>query len=70
MARIFSSRTLHDSNNKISPIRIHPVDSEEKVQPGGWTHILPHASVTVISLTRNWSKATALFAVPQSPKSI
>jgi alpha-N-arabinofuranosidase len=51
--QILSSRSLGDSNDEISPTRVHPVDSEEKVQAGGWTHIFPHASVTVISLTRN-----------------
>jgi hypothetical protein len=50
---LLSSRFLSDSNDEVSPTHVRAVDSEEDVQPGGWTHIFPHASVTVISLHRN-----------------
>ncbi len=48
-----SSRSLTDANDELFPTRVKPVDNVEAVQPGGWIHIFPHASVTVISLHRN-----------------
>ena len=50
---LLSSRSLADANDEMSPTRVRQADSEEAVQAGGWTHIFPHASVTVISLHRN-----------------
>jgi alpha-L-arabinofuranosidase len=45
-----SSRSLTDANDEVAPTHVKPVDSEEVVQAEGWTHIFPHASVTVISV--------------------
>jgi alpha-N-arabinofuranosidase len=47
-----SAHNLTDANDELSPNRIKPVESVEPVQPEGWTHTFPHASVTVISLNR------------------
>ena len=47
-----SARSLIDVNDEIYPTRVKPADTEEAVQAGGWSHIFPHASVTVISLHR------------------
>jgi alpha-N-arabinofuranosidase len=47
-----SSPALTDTNDEISPTRVQPVDNVESVQMEGWTHIFPHASVTVISIDR------------------
>jgi alpha-N-arabinofuranosidase len=46
------ARSLTDANDEIYPTRVKPVDAEEVVQSSGWSHIFPHASVSVISLHR------------------
>jgi alpha-N-arabinofuranosidase len=46
------SRSLADANDEVLPTRVKPAESVEPVEPNGWTHIFPHASVTVISLSR------------------
>lgn len=51
-AHTLSSSSLADANDELSPTRVKPVDSIEAVEPVGWTHTFPHASVTVISLNR------------------
>jgi len=47
-----SASSLTDANDEVSPNRVKPIDSVEAVQPEGWLHIFPHASVTVISVER------------------
>lgn len=47
-----SSRSLADGNDEEFPNRVNPAESIETVEPGGWTHTFPRASVTVISLGR------------------
>jgi len=47
-----SSHSIADVNDEVSPTRVKPVDSVEAVEANGWIHIFPHASVTVISLSR------------------
>jgi alpha-N-arabinofuranosidase len=47
-----ASHSLVDTNDEIAPTRVKPIGSVESVQPDGWTHIFPHASVTVIALER------------------
>ena len=49
---VLTSASLTDANDEMTPSRVIPKDSAEAVQPGGWTHSFPHASVTVISLNR------------------
>ena len=46
------SRSLADANDEMSPNRVKPAESVETTEPDGWTHVFPHASVTVISLSR------------------
>jgi alpha-L-arabinofuranosidase len=46
------SRSLADANDEVFPTRVKPADGVETVEPNGWTHIFPHASVSVISLSR------------------
>jgi alpha-N-arabinofuranosidase len=48
-----SASSIADGNDEVFPTRVKPVDSVEAVQPEGWTHAFPHASVTVIALHRN-----------------
>lgn len=50
--RTLSSHSLADANDEVFPTRVKPAESVETVEPNGWTHIFPHASVTVISLSR------------------
>jgi alpha-L-arabinofuranosidase len=45
-----SAPSLADANDEVTPNRVKPTDSIEAIQPDGWTHIFPRASVTVISL--------------------
>jgi len=47
-----ASHSLVDTNDEVVPTRVKPVGSVDSVQPDGWTHIFPHASVTVIALER------------------
>jgi len=47
---LLGSGSLTDANDEVVPGRVKPVDSVETVQPQGWTHTFPHASVTVITL--------------------
>jgi alpha-N-arabinofuranosidase len=48
-----SASNLADGNDEVFPTRVKPMDSVEVVQPEGWTHVFPHASVTVIALHRS-----------------
>ena len=45
-----TSRFLTDANDEVIPTRVHETDTEEAMQPGGWTHVFPHGSVTVLTL--------------------
>jgi hypothetical protein len=38
--------------SEVNPTRVIPVESIETAQKDGWSHIFPHASVTVISFER------------------
>jgi alpha-N-arabinofuranosidase len=49
---LLSSASINDANDEIKPANVEPVDSTEAVPPGGWSHIFPHESVTVISIDR------------------
>jgi alpha-N-arabinofuranosidase len=48
-----AARSLTEVNDEVVPARVKPVDGLETVQPGGWVHTFPHASVTLIVLHRN-----------------
>lgn len=50
--QLLSSDALSDANDEIDPERVTTVESTEPIGAGGWSHIFPHASVTVISLER------------------
>jgi alpha-N-arabinofuranosidase len=50
--QLLRSDALSDANDEIDPERVTVVEGSEAVQAGGWPHIFPHASVTVISLAR------------------
>jgi alpha-N-arabinofuranosidase len=45
-----SSSSLSDGNDELDPTRVAPKESSEAVQSGGWSHVFPHSSVTVISV--------------------
>ena len=47
-----SAHALTDANDEVVPNRVVPVDSVEAVQPEGWKHTFPRASVTVIAVDR------------------
>jgi alpha-L-arabinofuranosidase len=49
---VLKSSSLADSNDEVSPEKVQPTESRETVGLGGWTHVFPHGSVTVISLQR------------------
>jgi alpha-N-arabinofuranosidase len=49
---VLSSTSLMDSNDEVSPTRLVPVEHLETIPLGGWKHIFPHGSVTVISVKR------------------
>ncbi len=49
---VLSSASLTDRNDETAPTRVTPADSVEQIPTSGWTHIFPHASVTVISIDR------------------
>jgi alpha-N-arabinofuranosidase len=49
---LLSATSINDANDEMNPLSIEPVDTAEAVQPAGWSHVFPHASVTVISIDR------------------
>jgi len=49
---VLSSVSVNDANDEMNPTNIEPVDTTEPIRPDGWSHIFPHASVTVISIDR------------------
>ena len=49
---LLTSASISDANDEVNPTNVEPVDSSEAVPAGGWSHIFPHASVTVISIDR------------------
>ena len=48
-----NARSLTEVNDELVPARVKPADTTESVQPSGWAHTFPHASVTVIVLHSN-----------------
>ena len=49
---LLSAGSLNDANDEVNPWQVEPVDHSETIPPAGWSHVFPHASVTVISLDR------------------
>jgi alpha-N-arabinofuranosidase len=49
---LLGSPSLTDVNDEDFPARVTLVDTHEPVSANEWTHIFPHASVTVISIDR------------------
>jgi alpha-L-arabinofuranosidase len=47
-----SSASLTDRIDEIAPTRVTPADSAEQSPADNWTHVFPHASVTVIPINR------------------
>jgi len=47
-----SSAAIADVNDEVNPDKIEPVDRSEAADVTGWSHVFPHASVTVISMDR------------------
>lgn len=47
-----SSASLTDRNDETAPTRVSPASSTEQIPSDNWTHVFPHASVTVISIDR------------------
>ena len=47
-----TSASLTDRNDESAPTRVIPAASTEQIPSGNWTHVFPHASVTVISIER------------------
>ncbi len=49
---VLSSASINDVNDEINPQNVEPVDSTEAIRSGGWPHVFPHESVTVIAVDR------------------
>lgn len=49
---VVRSESATDVNDEIDPVRVRDESSTEAVHPESWTHVFPHASITVISLER------------------
>jgi alpha-N-arabinofuranosidase len=50
--QVLSSESISDANDETNPTSVEPVESTEAVKPAGWSHVFPHASVSVISVER------------------
>jgi alpha-N-arabinofuranosidase len=50
--QLLSSDAISDANDEIDPERVTTSESSEAIAGSGWTHVFPHASVTVITLER------------------
>jgi alpha-N-arabinofuranosidase len=48
--QVLRSNALADGNDEINPQRVLPVESTEQIPAAEWSHVFPHASVTVISM--------------------
>jgi len=46
------SNSLNDENDEVNPEKVQAVRSTEEIPVDGWSHVFPHASVTVISIER------------------
>jgi alpha-N-arabinofuranosidase len=50
--QLLSSDAISDANDEIDPERVTTSESSDAIAGSGWTHVFPHASVTVITLER------------------
>lgn len=48
--KVVDASALTDQNDESEPTRIIDQDTSETIPASGWTHVFPHASVTVITL--------------------
>jgi alpha-N-arabinofuranosidase len=50
--QVLRSESISDANDETNPTSVEPADSTEPIKAAGWSHVFPHASVSVISVER------------------